>query len=139
MKGFDYEESLLADVLLIQLLVMRNIFTARSERPFIYQGIRVLIGGLLFTLPYVTAGFYILDGQFNINFSLTKAILQTLAMLFTEDNAGLEAKTRFGQFFANSIYLVGAITLGYALLMRLRPVLWREVATPQQRQTAKQI
>ncbi|GET41367.1 phosphatidylglycerol lysyltransferase domain-containing protein [Microseira wollei] len=138
-KGFDYEESLLAGVLLIQLLVMRNVFTAQSDRPSIYQGLRVLSVALLFTLAYGTAGFYILDGQFNVNFSLTQAILQTLAMFFTEDNAGLEVKTRFGQFFADSIYLVGAVTLGYALLMLLRPVLWREVATPQQRQTAKEI
>lgn len=138
-KGFDYEESLLASVLLIQLLVMRNVFTAQSDRPSIYQGIRILIGALLFTLAYGTAGFYILDGQFNVNFSFTEAILQTLAMFFTEDNAGLEGKTRFGQFFADSIYIVGAVTLGYSLLMLLSPVLWREVATPQQRQTAKEI
>lgn len=97
-KGFDYEESLLAGVLLIQLLVMRNIFTAQSDRPSIVQGIRVFVGALLFTLAYGTAGFYILDGQYNVNFNLTQAILQTLAMFFTEDNAGLEVKTRFGHW-----------------------------------------
>lgn len=64
---------------------MRNVFTPQSDRPSIYQGLRVLIGALLFTLAYGTAGFYILDGQFNVNFSLTEAILQTLAMFFTEN------------------------------------------------------
>ena len=138
-KGLDYEESLLAGVLLIQLLAMRKVFTARSDRPSITQGIRVLIGALLFTLAYGTAGFYILDGQYNINFSFTEAVLQTLAMFFTEDNAGLAPKTRFGNFFANSIYVVGAVTLGYALLMLLRPVLLRDSATPEERQKAKKI
>lgn len=138
-KGLDYEESLLASVLLIQLFAMRNVFTARSDRPSIAQGIRILMGALLFTLAYGTAGFYILDGQYNINFSFTEAVLQTLAMFFTEDNAGLAPKTRFGDFFADSIYVVGGVTLTYALLMLLRPVLLRNSATLEERQKAKEI
>ncbi|WP_068819692.1 phosphatidylglycerol lysyltransferase domain-containing protein [Phormidesmis priestleyi] len=129
-KGFDYEEGLLSGILLLQLILMRHIFTAQSDRPSIAQGIRVSIGALLFTLAYGTFGFYVLDERFTINqqpvnFGLMQALLQTLAMFFTEDNAGLEARTRFGQFFADSIYMVGATTLGYALFMLLRPVLLR--------------
>ena len=129
-KGFDYEEGLLSGVLLLQLILMRRVFTAQSDQPSIAQGIRVLVGALLFTLAYGTLGFYILDGRFTIdqqfvNFGFRQALLQTLAMFFTGDNAGLETKTRFGQFFADSIYMVGATTLGYALFMLLRPVLLR--------------
>ncbi|MFB2969613.1 phosphatidylglycerol lysyltransferase domain-containing protein [Aerosakkonema sp. BLCC-F183] len=144
LKGFDYEESLLAGVLLIHLLVMRNAFTAQSDRPSIAQGIRVLIGALLFTLAYGTAGFFIMDGKFQvnkqpINFDFPGAILQTLAMFFTEDNAGLQPKTRFGNFFADSIYIVGAVTLSYALFMLFRPVLLRNSATSKEREMAKEI
>ena len=138
-KGLDYEESSLAGVLLIQLLVMRNVFTAQSDRPSIAQGIRVLIGALLFTLAYGTAGFFLLDGKFSVNFGFQDALLQTLAMFFTADNAGLEPKTRFAHFFANSIYVVGAVTLGYALFMLLRPVLLRVSASPTERQQARKI
>ena len=138
-KGLDYEESSLAGVLLIQLLVMRNVFTAQSDRPSIAQGIRMLIGALLFTLAYGTTGFFLLDGQFSVNFDFQDALLQTLAMFFTADNAGLEPKTRFAHFFANSIYVVGAVTLGYALFMLLRPVLLRVSASPTERQQARKI
>ncbi len=129
-KGLDYEESMLAGILLIQLLLMRRVFTARSDRPSIAQGIRALFGALAFTLAYGTVGFYILDGYFKINgyrvnFSLTQSILQTLAMFFTSDNAGLEPTNRYADFFANSIYAVGFITLIFALFMLLRPVLLR--------------
>ncbi len=41
-KGWDYEESLLSTLLLGQLLLMRRVFTARSDRPSIIQSIRVL-------------------------------------------------------------------------------------------------
>ena len=138
-KGLDYEESSLAGVLLIQLLLMRNVFTAQSDRPSIAQGIRMLIGALLFTLAYGTTGFFLLDGQFSVNFDFQDALLQTLAMFFTADNAGLEPKTRFAHFFANSIYVVGAVTLGYALFMLLRPVLLRVSASPTERQQARKI
>lgn len=60
-------------------------------------------------------------------------------MFFTEDNAGLTSTTRFGKFFADSIYIVGATTLVYALFMLLRPVLLRKIATPQERQKARAI
>ncbi|MGB3655788.1 MAG: phosphatidylglycerol lysyltransferase domain-containing protein, partial [Rivularia sp. (in: cyanobacteria)] len=125
LKGLDYEESLLAVVLLVQLILMRGLFTARSDRPSIAQGIRVLIIALLFTLTYGTVGFFLLDKQYSVNFNLLEALQQTLAMFFTFDNAGLQPTTRFGRFFANSIYFVGATTLIYALFMLLRPVLLR--------------
>jgi phosphatidylglycerol lysyltransferase len=139
-KGLDYEESLLAGALLLLLIATRKTFTAQSDRSSMAQGFRVLIGSLLFTLAYGTAGFFILDRAYSVKFNLPSAAAQTLAMFFTEDNAGLEPKTRFGKFFADSIYLVGGVTLTYALLMLLRPVLLRgEPATAAQRQHAKAI
>ncbi|MGB8699375.1 MAG: phosphatidylglycerol lysyltransferase domain-containing protein [Thermosynechococcaceae cyanobacterium] len=139
-KGLDYEESLFAGALLILLMAMRKTFTAQSDRPAMAQGVRVLIGSLLFTLTYGTAGFFLLDRAYNVRFDLPGAVAQTLAMFFTDDNAGLVPIRRFGQFFADSIYLVGGVTLTYALLMLLRPVLLHgEPATAAQRQCAQAI
>ncbi|KJH71920.1 hypothetical protein UH38_09310 [Aliterella atlantica CENA595] len=138
-KGLDYEESLLAGALIVQLLLMRNVFTANSDRPAITQGIKALIGALLFTLAYGIAGFYILDRQYSVNFDLQNAVSQTLAMFFTEDNAGLQPKTQFGEFFANSIYIIGFATLSYALIMLLRPVLLHDRSDAVDRKRAKAI
>ncbi|MEH2274136.1 MAG: phosphatidylglycerol lysyltransferase domain-containing protein [Nostoc sp.] len=139
LKGLDYEESLLSGVLLLQLIWMRHFFTAKSDRPSIARGVRVLIGALLFTLAYGTIGFYLLDGKFSENFNWREAIVQTLAMFFTEDNWGLQPKGRFGEFFANSIYIIAAVTIAYAILMLLQPVFWRNLATPKEQQKAKEI
>ncbi|XGV98671.1 MAG: phosphatidylglycerol lysyltransferase domain-containing protein [Leptolyngbya sp. BL-A-14] len=144
-KGLDYEESLLAFVLLVQLLLMRHVFTAQSDRPSIAQGLWTLVYALGFTLAYGTAGFYILDNYFKINgqpirFGLTQSILQTLAMFFTSDNAGLEPTNRYADFFANSIYAVGFITLASAFFMLMRPVLLRgDPANPAERYRARRI
>lgn len=139
LKGLDYEEGLLSAVLLVQLWWMRDLFTAKSDRPSIAQGIRALIGALLFTLAYGTIGFYLLDRQYSINFSWTDAIGQTFAMFFTDDQAGLQPTTRFGRFFADSIYIIGISTIAYALVMILRPVLVRSQPTLTERQRVQEI
>lgn len=141
LKGLDYEEGIIAAILLIQLLMLRDVFTARSDQPSIAQGVKVLIGALLFTLAYGTAGFYLADlRHYKVDFSIPEALVQTLAMFFTADNAGLEPRTHYGKFFAHSIYVVGALTLSYAMFMILRPVLLRgEPATTEERQQAKAI
>jgi phosphatidylglycerol lysyltransferase len=138
-KGLDYEESLLSAVLLVQLIAMRHVFTARSDRPSIAHGVRVLIGALLFTIAYGTVGFYLLDGKFSENFNWRDAVLQTLAMFFTEDNWGLQPKSKFGEFFANSIYVIAASTFIYALFVLLQPVFIRSESLPAERQRAKDI
>ncbi|BAY47551.1 hypothetical protein SAMD00079811_51690 [Scytonema sp. HK-05] len=138
-KGLDFEESLLSGVLLMQLLLMRDVFTAKSDPPSIAQGVRVLIAALLFTLAYGTIGFYLLDGKFSENFNWGEAVAQTFAMFFTEDNAGLRPKSRFGDYFANSIYIIAASTIAYAVFMLLRPVFQRNSATLKERQQARDI
>ncbi|MGB3494771.1 MAG: phosphatidylglycerol lysyltransferase domain-containing protein [Elainellaceae cyanobacterium] len=138
-KGLDWEESVLALVLLVQLVAMRSVFTAASDRPSLAQGVRSLIGAILFTLAYGTIGFFLLDRQYSVQFSVFGAIAQTLAMFFTLDNAGLQPTTRFGQFFADSIYVIGGVTFTIAVLMMLRPVLMKAGATATERERAKAI
>ena len=138
-KGFDYEEGLLSAVLLVQLLLMRDLYTAQSDRPSIIQGIRVLIGALLFTLAYGTMGFYWFDKHGGQTFTLAGAMVQTLAMFFTENNAGFVPTHRFGKFFVDSIYTVGITTTLYALWMLLRPVIFRTAAPAEERRRAQQI
>ncbi|MBD2502056.1 phosphatidylglycerol lysyltransferase domain-containing protein [Anabaena azotica] len=139
LKGWDYEESLLSGVLLVQLILMRDVFTAQSDRPSVARGVRILIGALLFTLAYGTVGFYLLDGKFTENFNWGEAVVQTLAMFFTEDNWGLQPKSRFGEFFANSIYIIAASTMTFAVIMLLQPVLSRNSTTASEQRKAKEI
>jgi phosphatidylglycerol lysyltransferase len=138
-KGLDYEEGLLSLLLLIQLLLLRPVFTAQSDRPSIIQGLRVLVGALLFILTYGTLGFWLLDTHYSTPFSLPEALGQTVAMFFTADNGGLEPTTRFGRHFASSIYVVGTVTLLYAAWMLFRPVIFRGTASEEERQRAQHI
>jgi uncharacterized membrane protein YbhN (UPF0104 family) len=138
-KGLDYEEGLLSLVLLIQLLVLRPVFTAQSDRPSILQGLQVLGSALLFTLAYGTLGFWLLDRHYAVPFSLPKALGQTFAMFFTDNGGGIQPRTHFGQYFADSIYLVSAVTLLYAVWMLFQPIIFRGAASEAERQQAKVI
>ena len=139
LKGLDIEEVIPAGLLLILLLLLRNSFTALSDRPSIAQGVRVLIGALLFTLAYGTAGFFLMERQYQTQFDLFQALGQTFAIFFTFDNGGIQATTRFGSFFITSIYIVGASTISYAVWMLLRPVLLQVGGTDEEREQASKI
>jgi phosphatidylglycerol lysyltransferase len=144
-KGLDYEECLLASIVLIQLWRLRSGFTARSDRASSAQGIRVLAISLLFTLAYGTIGFYVLENRFTVNgqppnFGWFAAFSQTLLVFFTEDNAGLAPIGRYATYFIDSLYTIGIGTLGYALVMLLRPVLLKNnPASQAERQAARRI
>lgn len=143
-KGLDYEEALLAAILAGWLIYLRPHFHARSDPPSIRQGLMTLLAALVFTLFYGVLGFYLLDRHFIVNgqpvsFNLWGSIRQTVVMFTQFYNPGLVPATRFARYFASSIYVVSAVTIGYALLMLIRPVLTRQGATPEEKQKASRI
>lgn len=138
-KGLDYEEALLAALLAVFLWSQRSHFQALSDPPSIRRGVATVGAALLFTLVYGTLGFYLLDRHYSVNFGLAAALRQTVVMFTAFYDPGLQPLTGFGRYFAASIYIVGAVTLGYGLFMLLRPVLLRAPATAAERERARQI
>ena len=136
-KGLDYEETLMALGLAVWLVVLRDHFHARSDRPSVQQGLRTLALAFVFTLGYGVLGFYLLDRHYTVNFGFWDALRQTVVMFTQFYDPGLEPVTGFGRYFADSIYIVGFVTFGYALWMLLRPVFVRDPATPEQRLRAR--
>jgi phosphatidylglycerol lysyltransferase len=141
LKGLDYEEATLAALLAGLLIYLRPYFHARSDPPSVKQGLLILVSALIFTLIYSVLGFYLLDNHFKIHFSLWAAIRQSVVMFTEFYDPGLQSlpATRFGRYFADSIYIVGAVTMSYALLMLLRPVLSRRLPSEEERTRAWEI
>ena len=139
LKGFDYEEAVLAALLCGLLLVLRPQFHARSDPPSIRQAFATLVVALIFTLAYGTAGFFLLDRHFRVTFGLPAALRQTVVMFTQYYDPGLEPVTGFGRYFADSIYLVAVVTTGYSLLLLIRPVLAPRRASPTDREAAARI
>ena len=143
-KGLDYEEAALGTVLAIWLIYLRPHFHARSDPPSTRQGLITLLVALIFTLIYGVLGFYLLDRHFIVNgkpvsFSIWEAIRQTVVMFTQFYNPGVMPATRFARNFVGSIYIVSAVTIGYALIMLIRPVLVRRGPSQEERQKAREI
>jgi len=143
-KGLDYEEAILGAALAIWLIYLQSHFHARSDPPSTRQGLMTLLVALIFTLIYGVLGFYLLDRHFFVNgqpisFSIWGALRQTVVMFTQFYNPGLVPATRFARYFVGSIYVVSAVTIGYALIMLIRPVLVRHGSTPDERLKAKEI
>lgn len=138
-KGLDYEESIVALCLATWLWAARRQFWARSDRPSMWRGVRVLAAAFAFTLFYGTLGFYLLDEYFRVNFDLPAALSQTVAMFTSFADPGLEPIRGFGRYFADSIYIIAATTFGYALFSLLQPVVSRAGAAPEEKRRARAI
>ena len=120
---------------------MRPYFHARSDPPSVKQGLLILLAAFVFTITYGVLGFFLLDRHFKISFGFWATIRQTVVMFTEFYDPGLQSLpvTRFGRYFADSIYIVGAVTLIYALVMLLRPVLNRQAASEDERARAWEI
>jgi phosphatidylglycerol lysyltransferase len=138
-KGLDYEEASLAGGLILLLLLLRPNFHADSDPPSIKQGLWVLVQAFLFSLVYGVAGLYLLDKHYSIAFGWVDALKQTVSMFVSFSNPGVQYVSNFGKYFLDSIYIVGASTIGYALLMLIRPVLVRQPASSLEREKARGI
>ena len=139
LKGLDFEEASLATLLLIFLIFTRHHFQARSDAPSVRAGLLAVLASLGFTLVYGVLGFYLLDRHYSINFGFWDAIRQTIVMFAAFYDLGLQPITGFGKYFADSIYMVGAVTGAYALFMLLRPVLARLLPSTDERSRAWEI
>jgi phosphatidylglycerol lysyltransferase len=138
-KGLDFEEASLSLFILVFLILLRNSFHAESDRPSVKQGLYTLVAALAFTIVYGAIGFYLLDRHFNVQFGLGEAIRQTVVMFTSFYNPGLEPISGFGRYFAASIYMIGLGTLGFAIIMLIRPVLVRQPSTVEERNRAEKI
>ncbi|BAD78905.1 hypothetical protein syc0715_c [Synechococcus elongatus PCC 6301] len=127
------------DLILLGCLVGdRKIYIARSDAPSRVRAVRVLLGALLFSLAYGTLGPFWLDRHYSRDFDLFTALQQVLQLFFSWDARVALPQTRFGQLFAESIFSVGLLTLGYAFLLLLQPV-WQPPATVTERRQATAI
>ena len=138
-KGLDYEEALMAALALIMLIVTRQHFQARSDPPSVRAGLWAVLASSAFTLAYGVTGFYMLDRHFKVSFGFWDAIRQTVIMFTSFYDPGLQPITGFGKYFASSIYVVGAVSGAYALLMLFRPVLARILPSTDERSRAWEI
>jgi len=129
----------LAGLLALWLVWMRPQFHARSDQPYAWQGVAVLLASITFTLVYGVLGLAFAEHHHHHQFDLSKAFNDTLKTFFQDPDAVMPHQSPAARLFADSISTIGALTVGYSLYLLLRPVFLRLPATPEERQRARAI
>jgi phosphatidylglycerol lysyltransferase len=138
-KGLDYEEATVSLLLIVLLLLSRKTFTVQSSIPsFGWEFIRLGFG-ILAALVYGAVGFWILDTrEFGINFTIGESIKQTVAFLTLMGDPGIVPRTRHARWFLDSLNLMTATAMAYALFAVFRPVVYRFRTHPLERKLAEE-
>lgn len=137
-KRHDQIVAVISAVNLVVLLITRRRFRVRSDIPTMQRGIVLLFASLLFALAYGTLGFWLLDRrEFNINFSLWRSLKETTLLYFNLGGTDLDPRTRYADWFLDSVSVVGVISVLGAVVSLLRPVVWRRRILPNERAEAQ--
>jgi len=139
-KGLDYEEAGLSLVLMAALLFARKSFTVKSSIPDLRSSLAGLLLAAGAALFYGSLGFWLLDKRdFGIAFTVPDAIRRTVSALAFVKDPALIPRTRFAQWFLNSLNIISIAALLYALYALFRPVIYRLRILPQERSHAAEI
>lgn len=137
-KGHDHVLFFLSMTSVLLLVLHRGRFRVRSDVPTMRQGVIRFGLSLLFALVYGTLGFFLIDERaFGTEFGLQRAIAETLRLFFSLGIHGATPRTRFGNWFEDSLTIVGFVSVAYATFSLVRPVVWRRRTLPSDRRAAK--
>jgi phosphatidylglycerol lysyltransferase len=132
-RGLNYEEAILSILLIIILLATRKYFTVRSS--ILTLPVAILRAGLAFLIAifYGSLGFWVIESRhFQFNFHWHDAILETLKYLSFIGDPDLVPYTNHATWFINSLYLISATALIYAIFALYRPMIYRYRTYPRE-------
>lgn len=138
-KDRDSVAAAISGFALLLLLVHARRFTVRSDLPTLGRGLTQLLIAVVVVMVYGTLGFYFLDARaFGVEFSLDESVLRSVrtAYLFS---SGLHPRNEYGEWFLDSLGLLGASSLVFAALSIARPVVERRRVPPTERDEARQL
>jgi phosphatidylglycerol lysyltransferase len=139
-KGLDYEEAIVSFVLLAVLVWARPQFTVKSSIPDMGTGLLRFVIAAALAFGYGAAGFWLLDRrQFGIDFHIGDALRETWRFLSFAGDPALAPRTRYAQWFLNSLNVMTAAAIVYSLYALFRPALYRFRTLPHERALTKRI
>ncbi|MCB9279930.1 MAG: lysylphosphatidylglycerol synthetase family protein [Lewinellaceae bacterium] len=138
-KGIDYEEALLACVVLASLLYERKQYFIRNDPKLVrlswFPGL-VIIGSVLL---FGTIGYYLMDEQhFSADFTVWQSFRASVST-FLLLKVDLVPVTRFGKEFFYGMNFLGGATLAYLGFLLLRPLAYHAEAEIDDRVKAAEL
>ncbi len=135
----DFSLAIMAILLASWLIILNPHFHARSDPPSIRQGLTTLLLSIIFTGLFGVVGSYLLFFQTFPVIHFGNLLRQTWALLAGFDSPTVMNVNGLGAILAGSIYIIAAITFGWAVFLLFRPVAARFSTSAAERNKAKKI
>jgi phosphatidylglycerol lysyltransferase len=133
--GFGFNTGMTI-ILIFLLLLLGRRFDRLSDPPSLRWGLTALATALIILLVFGIVGF-ILEGILSHHpISLPAAASQTVSKMALFYAPNMQAGSAFSHFFSHSLYVAMIATLGFTLLILMRPVMVRHPGTAVERQRA---
>ena len=125
-KAIDYEEALIAFVVILSLYSTRKEYVVRSNPRLRSVGLLTALISVAVVLVYGVLGFYYLDIKyFNIDFNLAQSIKYTLYNFFLVGSPDLVSSHHFARHFIVSIQISGFLSMGFVVFTLIAPYVWK--------------
>ncbi|HQG77756.1 MAG TPA: phosphatidylglycerol lysyltransferase domain-containing protein [Bacteroidales bacterium] len=139
-KAIDYEEAILALVVIAVLLLSGKQYIVRGNPRLHIIGIRTAVLSIAAVIIYGSVGFYFLDKKhFGIGFNFWQSIGFTLRNFVLLGNAGLNSHSHFARYFILSINISGLGSLSFLAYTLLRPFIYKGTTSPEDREKAERL
>ena len=138
-KAIDYEEAIIAIVVLISLIVTKKEYYVKSNLRLQSLGLKTVLISIAAVLVYGVIGFYFLDKKhFNIDFNWLESIKYSIQNYFLL-SSDLVPLDRFARRFLLSINICGFLSLGFLIFVLIRPYTIKKEAVEDDFESAKKI
>ena len=127
-KAIDYEEAMIAFVVLLSLYSTRKEYVVKSNPRLRVAGIQTAMISVASVMVYGVIGFYFLDVKhFNIDFSILQSIKYTFVNFFLIGSPDLIPNSQFSKYFIDSIQVSGFLSMGFVFYTLITPFIWKNV------------
>jgi len=139
-KGIDWEESLVAVLVVVALISTRKEYYVKTNPRFRTVGLQTAMMSVAAVLIYGTIGFYFLDQKhFQINFGIFDSIKYTLQNYFLIGSNALVPADAFARDFIVSIKLSGFGSIAFVIYAFVRPYVFKTAPGEDEIRTAREL
>ena len=121
-KAIDYEEAVIALIVLVSLIITRKEYYIKSNSHLQSIGLKTVLISIAAVLLYGILGFYFLDKKhFDIDFHWQESIKYALQNFFLIESSDLVPLDRFARHFLLSINICGFLSIAFLVFALIRP------------------
>jgi phosphatidylglycerol lysyltransferase len=139
-KGIDYEEAIMALLIIGSLIGTRKQYYVRTNPRLGTVGIQTALLSMAAVMLYGVVGFYFLDKRhFHIDFNIYQSVWYTLQNFLLIGSSELIPRDAFARDFIYLIKISGFASMSFLVYSLVRPYVFKITPTDEEKERAKSL